>query len=85
MTLGLVSLLTYDLARYYILTGKNNLGYLSGHRWYTKDRNNRDLFNYLQSAPYGIVLENQYDNAYTRCPANVSLTPFLLDILLNQL
>ncbi len=65
LTLGLVSLQAYDLASYYILAGKEDRGYLSGHRWYTQDRNNRDLFHYLQAAPYGIVLENQYDNAYT--------------------
>jgi len=65
LTLGLVSLQTYDLARYYVLTGKQNLGYLSGHRWYTQDRQNHDLFHYLQTAPSGILLENQYGNAYT--------------------
>jgi uncharacterized membrane protein len=65
LTLVLVSFSTYDLARYYIFTGKNDRGHLSGHYWYTRDRNNRDLFNYLQAAPSGILLENQYDNAYT--------------------
>jgi hypothetical protein len=63
--LVLISVQTYDLARYYILTGKSDMGYLSGHHWYTRDVNNRDLVNYLQAAPYGILLENQYDNAYT--------------------
>ena len=65
LTLGLVSLQAYDLASYYILAGKQDRGYLSGHRWYTQDRHNRDLFHYLQAAPYGILLENQYGNAYT--------------------
>jgi hypothetical protein len=64
-TLGLVSLLSYDVARYFVLTGKADLGRLDGYHWIVRDNGNRGLFNYLHAAPNGIVLENQYGDAYT--------------------
>jgi uncharacterized membrane protein len=64
-TLVLVSTIAYDEGRYFILNDKVDRGHMEGHYWYTSDSVNRDLFNYLKSAPDGIVLENHYDNAYT--------------------
>lgn len=65
LTLLLVSVYAYDLGRYFIVTGKDDLGRLSGHHWMTQDPSNKALINYLRNAPYGIVLENEYGNAYT--------------------
>jgi hypothetical protein len=64
ITLGLVSVLAFDVARYFILVDKSDAGHVEGHYWYTKDLGNRDLFRYLKTAPDGIVLENHYGNAY---------------------
>ncbi len=61
----LVSVYVYDVARYYVVMGKGDLGHLSGHYWLTQDPTNRDLIRYLKDAPRGIVLENEYDNSYT--------------------
>jgi uncharacterized membrane protein len=65
ITLLLVSVYSVDLARYYYLAGKGDRGYLSGHHWLTQDQTNKAMINYLIDAPNGIVLENQYDNAYS--------------------
>ena len=65
ITLLLVSVYTYDVARYYVVTGKGDLGHLSGHHWLTQDPAARDMIKYLDDAPRGIVLENEYGNAYT--------------------
>lgn len=65
VTLLLVSVYAYDVARYYVITGKGDLGHLSGHYWLTQDPTTRDLIHYLKDAPRGIVLENEYGNAYT--------------------
>jgi len=37
---------------------------LHGHHWLTKDVVNRDMFEYLDNAPFGIVLENLPNNAF---------------------
>lgn len=62
----LISISTYaiDLVRYYIYSDKTDAGQLSGHRWMTHDSATNAMINYLIAAPAGIVLENQYDNAY---------------------
>ncbi|WP_188149829.1 DUF2298 domain-containing protein [Teredinibacter waterburyi] len=54
-----------DLARYAVYSGKHYFGDLSGHRWYTQTASNRQMFEYLQAAPDGIVLERVIDNAYS--------------------
>jgi hypothetical protein len=65
ITLLLVSVYAYDVARYYVVAGKGDLGHLSGHHWLTQDPAARDMLHYLKHAPTGIVLENEYGNAYT--------------------
>lgn len=65
VTLLLVSMYAYDVGRYFVVTGKEDLGHLSGHYWMTQDPTNKALINYLKDAPHGIVLENEYGNAYT--------------------
>jgi len=65
VTLLLVSVYAYDVGRYFVVTGKGDLGRLSGHYWMTQDPTTKALINYLKNAPNGIVLENQYGNAYT--------------------
>lgn len=62
----LLSISTYaiDLTRYYLHADKTDAGQLSGHRWMTQDPATKAMINYLIDAPAGIVLENQYDNAY---------------------
>ncbi len=64
-TLLLVSVYIYDLGRYYVVTGKGDMGHLSGHHWLTRDPTAKAMINYLKDAPNGTVLENQYGNAYT--------------------
>ena len=64
-TLLLVSVYVYDIGRYFMVTGKDDMGHLSGHYWMTQDPTNKALIGYLQNAPDGIVLENEYGNAYT--------------------
>lgn len=65
VTLLLVSVYAYDVARYYYLAGKTDRGHLSGHHWLTQDGTIKAMIHYLKEAPNGIVLENQYDNAYS--------------------
>ncbi len=65
ITLLLVSVYAYDLGRYYFLAGKTDRGQLSGHHWLTQDRTAKAMIHYLGEAPNGIVLENQYENAYS--------------------
>ncbi|WP_028452354.1 DUF2298 domain-containing protein [Chitinilyticum aquatile] len=61
----LINIYAYDVARYWIYTGKGDLGKLEAHGLYTRDATVRDMFRYLEKAPYGIVLENWYGDAYT--------------------
>lgn len=61
----LVNAVVLDLTRYWLHSGKYNAGKLSGHHWYTGNATNRQMFEYLQEAPRGIVLENVLGNAYT--------------------
>jgi len=55
----------YDLQRYWLYSGKFYAGYMEGHRWYTNTPTNRQMFEYLEAAPAGIVLEPIIDNAYS--------------------
>ena len=55
----------YDIQRYWLYSGKHYAGYMEGHRWYTQNATNRQMFEYLQAAPDGIVLEPILDNAYS--------------------
>lgn len=61
----IINLYAIDIARYWIYTGKYNVGKLSADSLYTRDTTTRNMFNYLAQAPYGVVLENCYGNAYT--------------------
>ncbi|SMF03640.1 Uncharacterized membrane protein [Alteromonadaceae bacterium Bs31] len=54
-----------DIQRYWLYTGKHYAGYMEGHRWYTNNATNRQMFEYLQAAPHGVVLEPILDNAYS--------------------
>lgn len=60
-----INLYAVDVARYWLFTGKEDLGKLDASGVYTRDETVRDMFRYLGSAPYGIVLENCYGDAYT--------------------
>jgi len=60
----LVSSYVIDLGRYYIEADKQDAGHLEGHYWLTRNKTNADLLRFLQHAPKGIVLENQYGEAY---------------------
>lgn len=61
----LVSVYAYDVGRYFVVGGKGDLGQLSGHHWMTQEPTIKAQIEYLKGAPYGIVLENEYGNAYT--------------------
>ena len=65
VTLLLVSVYAYDVGRSFMATGKSDLGHLSGHHWMTQDPITKAMIDYLKDAPPGIVLENQYGDAYT--------------------
>jgi uncharacterized membrane protein len=54
-----------DTAPYWWYTNKDNAGKLNATSVYTHDATVRDMFHYLEQAPYGIVLENSYGDAYT--------------------
>ncbi|PKF61960.1 hypothetical protein CW745_08210 [Psychromonas sp. psych-6C06] len=64
VVLLLVNVYAYDVARHWIYSSKGAMGKLSGHAWYTADGSHRDMFNYLQAQPFGVLLENLPDNAY---------------------
>lgn len=55
----------YDLFTYYAYSGKYYAGQLHGHGWYTNNATNRQMFEYLEDAPQGVVLESILDNAYS--------------------
>ena len=59
-----INVVLLDLTRYWWHSGKWYRGHLNGHNWVTRDDTNREMFEYLDEAPFGIVLENVYDNAY---------------------
>lgn len=54
-----------DLFNYYVFSGKYYAGQIHGHGWYTNNATNRQMFEYLEAAPDGIILENVLDNAYS--------------------
>lgn len=60
-----INLYVFDVARYWIYTDKADRGKLAAHGLYTRDATVRDMFRYLEKAPYGIVMENCYGDAYT--------------------
>ncbi len=64
LVLLLVNVYAYDVARFLIYSGKTEAGKIQGHQWLTKNPVNRDMFNYLKQAPFGVVLENLPKNAY---------------------
>ena len=55
----------WELQRHWRHAGKYNAGHLEGHHWYTNNATNRQMFEYLESAPYGVVLEPILKNAYS--------------------
>jgi uncharacterized membrane protein len=61
----LLNLYAIDTFRYWTHTGGNDTGRLDGHSLYTRDAATAGMFRYLAAAPYGIVLENWYGDAYT--------------------
>ncbi len=64
-TLLIINLYAFNIARYWIYSGKTSAGKLTADSIYTRDATVRDMFQYLAQAPYGVVLENCYGNAYT--------------------
>jgi uncharacterized membrane protein len=60
----LINVTAYDVGRYLIYTGKQDAGRIQGHYWATKNPVNRDMYNFLQQRPRGIVLENVPKDAY---------------------
>jgi uncharacterized membrane protein len=59
-----LNIIVIDLAHFWFHSGRYQQGELNGHAWYTQDPVNRQMFEYLQAAPPGIVLESLPDNAY---------------------
>lgn len=55
----------HELQRYWRYSGKYYMGYMEGHRWYTNKATNRQMFEYLEAAPDGVILEPVLDNAYS--------------------
>lgn len=64
-----INVVLLDLTRYWWYSGKWYRGDLNGHSWITRDHVNREMFEYLKEAPFGVVLENAYDNAYVNTSA----------------
>ena len=54
-----------DVANYWFYTDKSAAGKMAAHSVYTQDLIVRDMFGFLEKAPYGIVLENNYGDSYT--------------------
>jgi hypothetical protein len=54
-----------DVANYWFYTDKSAAGKLAAHSFYTQDLIVRDMFGFLEKAPYGIVLENNYGGSFT--------------------
>jgi uncharacterized membrane protein len=66
LALLLINLYVVDVARYWLYTfDKAGAGKLAGHNVYTREPVARDMFNFLEKAPSGIVLENNYGGAFT--------------------
>jgi uncharacterized membrane protein len=65
LALLLINWYVVDVARYWLYTDKSAAGKLAGHSVYTQDPAVRSLFGFLEKAPSGIVLENNYGGAYT--------------------
>lgn len=65
VVLLLVNVQIIELGRYWIYSGKHYVGRLEGHYWYTRDPAKRQAFEFLASAPNGIVLENIRADAYS--------------------
>lgn len=55
----------FELQRYWRHAGKHYMGYMEGHRWYTQNSTSRQMFEFLEAAPKGTVLEPVLDNAYS--------------------
>lgn len=61
LTLLLVSLLSFDLARYWISREKPYAGQLAGDGFYARDPANAQMLSYLVNADKGVVLEKVYE------------------------
>lgn len=64
LCLAALNLYAIDVFRHWSLIQKSDFGALRGDSAYTKDPVTREMFNYLARAPRGVVLENQYCDAY---------------------
>jgi hypothetical protein len=61
----IINIVALDLFNYWYYSGRNYQGQLAGHSWFTQDASNRMMFEYLERAPEGIVLERVTKNAYS--------------------
>lgn len=69
VTIAVLSIITLtagvELWRYWLYSGKHYAGFMEGHRWHTHNATNRQMFEYLEAAADGVVLERVLDNAYS--------------------
>lgn len=61
---ALLSYVPFSLS-FLLNSDHNNKGVIAGHAWFTSDPSNRDLLNYLDELPAGIMLEAPTGGAYT--------------------
>jgi hypothetical protein len=61
----IINITAVDLLRYWHYSGRPYQGKLSGHHWYTQNPTNRMMFEYLNAAPKGIVLESILKNSFS--------------------
>lgn len=61
----LVNWYAIDVVQYFMYTDKSAAGKLEGDNVYTYDPVVRDMFKFLQKAPSGVVLENNYGDLLT--------------------
>ncbi|MCH9696671.1 MAG: hypothetical protein K0U68_01070 [Gammaproteobacteria bacterium] len=64
-TLLIINVYAINIYRYWSVAAKHNAGQLSGDAVYSGNPVTREMLNFLNTAPYGVVLENCYGNAYT--------------------
>lgn len=65
LALLIINWYVVDVARYWFYTDKSHAGKLAAHSVYTGDTTVRDMFGFLERAPTGIVLENNYGGSLT--------------------
>lgn len=86
LSLLAMNLYAVDVFRHWNLIDKSNFAALRGDTAYVRDPVTRAMFRYLERAPRGIVLENQYCDVY--CDSGVyglfAAKPVLLNWALHQ-